>query len=836
MALKDCIEEIKRAAGRDLTDSELDDLVDELTKRVKQRQADKTLDSAEKIMRETAVEIAEDFERGAIMAKRQAALSFKARTEAVDYVMTNWSGKEEEGILAVMEGRNRAVFKGRSSIAADQLALADQYTSGFTYDVENIGDGTWKLYVSGTIDEQIAVAREALDLNPDATKGMMREAVEIARVMKKWQEKMRADANDAGAFIGKIDGYVIRQSHDLWKIRAAGFEAWRDAILPKLDVARTFGDAGENDDVLRDIWVDLASGTHLKPPTVKDAPDIKVPSSMAKRVSAQRELHFRSAKEWHAYHKEFGYGTIAEAMKRSFDIAGQNTALMRKLGPNPRDNLRRIVTDIATRIDDPKRREALKTSAGERGSISNSMDYLDGTILVPVDGLGASIGSNTRKVQDMAKLGGATASAIVDPAIYGTEVRYQGAGMLSGMAEAFGGLFASRKNPVTREVNAVLEVVSDDLMAAAHPRYSVAEDGAAGAVTRWHRAFFKVIGLTEWTDRLKAAFVRGTARRVAFHTRTAFADLNADFKRVIGLHGIDEPRWNIIRKAVRTEADGRDYVSAQSIEALPDKVFAPLLGGGKASARRLKNAKRELADQIRRLYVDRANIAVITPDVRTRRYAHGGTRPGTFDGEMRRFLMHFKSFPIGVLTNVVGREIYGRGSDTLMQALRNGNGEMVGLANLIVTTTLLGYAAMSIKDIAKGRKPRDPLDRRTMLAAMVQGGGLGIYGDFLFGELRTRYGGGAIATALGPEIGMAEDILDVIGRAREGDDVAAASLRTLISNTPFANLIYTKAALDYLILYRMQEYLNPGSVRRMERRVEKENAQEFLLSPSAHAR
>ena len=54
----------------------------------------------------------------------------------------------------------------------------------------------------------------------------------------------------------------------------------------------------------------------------------------------------------------------------------------------------------------------------------------------------------------------------------------------------------------------------------------------------------------------------------------------------------------------------------------------------------------------------------------------------------------------------------------------------------------------------------------------------------------------------------------------------------MINNTPYANLFYTRAAADYLFLYSVQEALNPGALRRMERRIEKENGQTFLLSPS----
>src|SRR3546814_16868336 len=107
--------------------------------------------------------------------------------------------------------------------------------------------------------------------------------------------------------------------------------------------------------------------------------------------------------------------------------------------------------------------------------------------------------------------------------------------------------------------------------------------------------------------------------------------------------------------------------------------------------------------------------------------------------------MQFKSFSVATIQKQMGREVYGRGADTLKTALRNGNGEMLGLAQLMVWTTLAGYGAMSTKDILKGRTPRNPLDPATWAAAFVQGGGAGIYGDFLLGETN-RFGGGLLQT------------------------------------------------------------------------------------------
>ena len=51
-------------------------------------------------------------------------------------------------------------------------------------------------------------------------------------------------------------------------------------------------------------------------------------------------------------------------------------------------------------------------------------------------------------------------------------------------------------------------------------------------------------------------------------------------------------------------------------------------------------------------------------------------------------------------------------------------------------------------------------------------------------------------------------------------------------NTPFINLFYLRMALDYLILYNIQEWQNPGYLKRLERKMQKDYDQRFYIPPS----
>lgn len=111
---------------------------------------------------------------------------------------------------------------------------------------------------------------------------------------------------------------------------------------------------------------------------------------------------------------------------------------------------------------------------------------------------------------------------------------------------------------------------------------------------------------------------------------------------------------------------------------------------------------------------------------------------------------------------------------------------------------------------------------------------MGIYSDFLFGE-KSRTGNSFETALAGPAggifgngISLYQDIM--AGKLGEGPQANAA--RLVINNIPGNNLFYVRAALDYTILNSFYEWLNPRYLRRMRRRIEKENNQTFYRQPT----
>jgi hypothetical protein len=155
---------------------------------------------------------------------------------------------------------------------------------------------------------------------------------------------------------------------------------------------------------------------------------------------------------------------------------------------------------------------------------------------------------------------------------------------------------------------------------------------------------------------------------------------------------------------------------------------------------------------------------------------------------------------------------------------------------------------MNAKLIAKGQAPRslvgaDPEETmRIWAASLAQGGGLGIYGDYLFGEQNRNGLEFTLSSVAGPAIGDMEQVAQIVRQATHGgainektgqSQIGPELMRLGAHNIPLVNLWYTRLALDYLVLWRLQEAVSPGYLQRYEHRVRTEEGGNFILPPTS---
>ena len=218
------------------------------------------------------------------------------------------------------------------------------------------------------------------------------------------------------------------------------------------------------------------------------------------------------------------------------------------------------------------------------------------------------------------------------------------------------------------------------------------------------------------------------------------------------------------------------------------------------------------------------DYAVVTPGAKERALMFGlSAKKGTAGGEFARTMWLFKSFPVAVISKHWMR---GWGMNTV-------GGKAAYAVSFGLGTTILGALALQLKDVTKGKEPRDMDTFAFWGAAFAQGGGAGIFGDYLYSN-QSRFGRSLTETAAGPVFGgVLPDLVDLtfgnVQEAAGGDPThaGAEALRFAQSNTPLINLWYTRAILDRLVFQQMQEYLSPGYLARMRERARKDTGQEY---------
>lgn len=837
--LTQCERTVNSAAGRDLSPDEMESLVRDMRDTTERIMASNEALSLE----EAALRAAEELSNADVLAKqieaRNKAINTRIAAQRLGELRTTWKDRPDIGLEAMLVGRNDARTGSRRSVSSEVAQLRGKYHAGINYDFDRAD--LVKFIASGSNDREIADAMWRIGRG-EKTDGMTQQSVSAAKIIMKWQETARVDENRAGAWIGKMPGYIVRQSHDILKIRAAGYESWRNAILPRLDDV-TFDGITDRESFLSDVYDGLASGVHL----TSEKPDwmngFKGSANAAKRASQERVLHFKDGVTWHEYNEQFGTGSLREAVFGGLNSAARTTGMMRVLGTNPQNMFNYLASTIEKDIKKSGNPAALADFNTKVKRINRTvMPQVDGSLNIPGSVGWANASANVRGWLRMSQLGGAVISSFNDVPISATEMRYQGQNFMQAVLGAMKGRFTRYTSAEQKEILSSIGVYSDAMTQEIIRRIS-GDDSMTGKMGRAQQLFFKYNLMNFWTESGRNSNAMMITNWLAQNADQAHARLPEDLRRVLDLHGIGDREWEIFRHMDMADSEGRKFMTTSGIRGVPDDVISGYVQskGLKPTERAISDARDQLEGQLRGYILDRLNIAMSEPGDRTQAFMKMGTVPGTVAGEAIRFAGQYKSFTASFMQNVLGREVFGRGytpaglgeskTTSMTNALmRNGSGAFMGAANLFVWATLFGYTSMQAKLLLKGQTPR-PADAKTFLAAAAQGGGLGILGDFMFGEVN-RMGAGPVTSLMGPAASNADSIITLLQSTTRGDADLGDWYRTALDNTPFLNVFWLRTAMNGLILNRIQDALDPGSLERYQRRVEREQGNEFLIPPS----
>ena len=188
-------------------------------------------------------------------------------------------------------------------------------------------------------------------------------------------------------------------------------------------------------------------------------------------------------------------------------------------------------------------------------------------------------------------------------------------------------------------------------------------------------------------------------------------------------------------------------------------------------------------------------------------------------------------FPITVLQLHMQRLIAQRGITSKAQYA----------AWLFLGTTVVGALGEQLSQISKGRDPLNMEDPKFWAKSAMRGGGIGLFGDFLFAD-QNRYGGGIVNSLAGPVLGsqvpaaLKLTLGNIQELAAEGEarNAGRELSRFVEANLPGRSLWYGRLAMERLIFDELEAAIDPNaskSFRLIEQGARRDYRQRFWWRP-----
>lgn len=827
---------MKEILGKDFTGGDVKEMA-KIVSRAFEREVSKGVDSI------AAFEIAtnkgiETFKRAALERKKEAISTAMIRGRMVKNQET--FADKTKFMKSIMLGNSVTTENSRAHTAgrvADAMRL--QAEGALMADLEKQSLTDW---FSHNMQWQDTIrAMEALE-NKQETSHFAPESVKLAELISKHYDNGLINLNEAGASVGKAKGYFMnnRNAHGQVEINAAGKEQWvKDAsetfdislmadnmsvdehtvleLLPKLFDAFVTGEHEHNSD----------SGFNVGEFLPRQAGSSS-PNKIGNKVNKQRVIQFKNADAFVKYFEKYGSQEFAQSVYSTIGSTNHFAGLIKAAGVKHRENFHWIVDQLIDAAGSPSERKKLKDF---KANIDDDVDFVDGSINQIGSIKGARIMSLLRITTRLAQLGGAVFSQFADLISVAAHMNVYGKGYLSSIPSTIGKIIGGVNDKEKREVLTSFGVFNRSLIAESY-QLTGEYDKLGGSLAKMQNIFYKLNGQNWVTYRTKMAASDSFLAHMGSAAKDSYADLQVNIAHQLKGYGIFASDWELLRQSARKMKDGDHYLDASNLESIREKVMQHVferdgVNDQKILTRLTDDYIKNLQHNYRQFIMDGIGRMVLEPSARSQRAARLGSasRAGTLQGEIWRSIAMYKTFNIELLQNTVAHSLYDdkRGKASVV----------MGMAKYALGAIAMGYMSTVMKDLMKGRTPRDPDKVTTWAAAAMQGGALPIMGDFLFGEFN-RFGQSPVASIAGPVAGLAENVIRGTSQALHGDiqDSRNTLINTTLNNTPMINLFYTRQILNYFFLYNLQEWMNPGGLRRQERKLKQDNGQEYWLPPS----
>ncbi|UWX04611.1 hypothetical protein H1235_07970 [Pseudoxanthomonas sp. NC8] len=541
----------------------------------------------------------------------------------------------------------------------------------------------------------------------------------------------------------------------------------------------------------------------------------------ANHGSEARQIHFKDADAFLDYQTGYGDKTAYEVLVDHIGGMSRDIAAVEVFGPNP-DHVFRLLSDQAVKQMAEAEPARIGGIQKQRVKVENYYNHETGKTLPVASERLARTFDALRNSLVANRLGSAFLTSITDE---GTMMRTAQVNNMPQMQLWRNELKTLNLADQDEKRFANRAGLGLDTMIASLNRFGN-ESLGSGWTSKIATATLRASGLTVATEARRRAWGVTYMDAVGRITQTTqrLSDLDPTDHRILMSKGITDTDFAVWKRAELEDWSGNHtLLTPDAIYRIPDAALADL--GDPAQLRE------EAATKLPGAALEEVNMAVIEPGTRERAMMGANLQRGTWKGELTRSVMLFKSFPVAMIFKHWERAL---SEPTAARKTR-------AMVALTTSTTLLGMVALQASMLRDGKDPLTVQDARVWMAALLKGGALSIFGDFLFAK-ETEHGRGALATLLGPVAGLTEEALALtwgnLIEASKGEETnfGAEAIRFAKGNTPgvsaLLNLWYTRAIADHLIVHDMQEAASPGYyLNRMENRAYDEFGQGVLVAP-----
>lgn len=439
--------------------------------------------------------------------------------------------------------------------------------------------------------------------------------------------------------------------------------------------------------------------------------------------------------------------------------------------------------------------------------LQRTFDTMMGSLSVPESELWAAAGNGLRSWQAAAQLGSATIPAVLgDPVTMFMSSRHAGIAPLRVIGRAMAmtwvpGVGASRQ--IAERIGITAAAASQSAIATKRFMDDMWDSGIVAKVTT---SVLRASIITRWTESAKTAFNLEMSAFLAEHAHLPRGQTPEELERFFDRYEISPADWDTLRATPAFSTGNARFFDYTAVadDALREKLLTGVM--------------------------DEQHMAVLEPDARVKGFATGGTRSGTFVGEVWRSGAQYKSFPMTMVATHFMRAA----------SQSNPTSKAVYLAQLALYTTIAGGAMIQARSMTQGREPDDMSKASFWGRAALAGGGLGIFGDLLVAPF-SRADTTPAETFLGPvmgslPVGISRIISEHVAALREGEEsnIGRELVRFGKSNAPGTSLWYSRLVTNRLVWDQLQMLVDRDyrrSFRRTEQRARTELGSKYWFRP-----